>query len=736
MFKTQPLMSADSGPTSSSSNASSNASSSSSPAIAASESASESAFSVVRETGRDLRKAPPVLKSINLPPATGGHGNGHGHGAGPAGGHRFSDADDVFSQPPVRRSFNNGSVDTQQLARSALLFEVGWEVCWQLGGIYTVLRTKARQMLERWGDRYVLVGPYNPATAKTEFDETQPDGIWRDLLDRARQRGIEARHGRWLVPGRPRTILVDHRARFNRLAEDKYLLFADHGIGTDDNDGEVNEVVSFGFCVAELLAAAAEVNGQRGQATLAHFHEWMAGVAIPRIAHRQIPVQTIFTTHATLLGRYLAGDDPKFYDHLPFYDADKEADKYTIGPRHRIEKAAAHASTVFTTVSDVTAKEAEHLLDRDPDDIVPNGLDIDRFEVPHEFHHLHAQYKQEIHNFVMGHFFPSAPFDLDRTIYIFTSGRYEYRNKGLDLFIESLHRLNEKLRWARNVDGVDVPTVVAFIITKAPVRNVNVETLANQAQLEELRRYCDELKDQIGRRIFEEAARGHMVGRGDLIDEEAQIKLKRAINAARVGRFPSVVTHDLVDDHSDPVLAHLRHRGLINDPADPVKVIFHPQFINSTSPLISLEYAQFVRGCHMGVFPSYYEPWGYTPLESMAMGLPSVTTDLSGFGSYVKEIRELDFAPPPYIPHVPGLLVLDRATAGFDAMKEKLADHIFDFVHLSRRQRIEMRNRVERLTHRFDWERLVVHYHKVHDKALGYLSGNQPRRGHVEVRAL
>ena len=634
---------------------------------------------------------------------------------------------------------SGGSVDMDpdrrlmRLQQTSVLFEVGWEVCWQLGGIYTVLRTKARTMIERWGERYCLVGPYNPATAATEFDETRPDGVWRDILDRAARRGVVARHGRWLVPGRPRTILVDHRARFGSLHEDKYLLFADHGIGTDAGDGEVNEVVSFGFAVAELLAAAAEVNEPSGRGTLAHFHEWMAGVAVPRLAHREVPVQTVFTTHATLLGRYLAGDDPKFYDHLPFYDADREADKYTIGPRHRIEKAAAHASNVFTTVSDVTAREAEHLLGRNPDRILPNGLDIDRFEVPHEFHHLHSQYKQEIHNFVMGHFFPSAPFDLDRTLYLFTSGRYEYKNKGIDLFIEALHRLNERLKWARNVDGEDVPTIVAFIITKAPVRNVNIETLQNQAQLDELKRYCDDLKEQIGQRIFQSAARGNMVRRGDLIDEDAEIKLKRAINAARVKRFPSIVTHDLVDDWSDPVLRHLRHRGLINDPADPVKVVFHPQFVTSTSPLIPLDYHDFVRGCHMGVFPSYYEPWGYTPMECIASGIPSVTSDLAGFGSYVRTMPDIDFQPPPYIPHVPGVMVCDRGRSGFDHATHQLMEYIYNFSKLTRRQRIEMRNRVERLSNRFDWDTLGRHYHEVHDLALGYLAGLAPRKGSVEV---
>ncbi len=148
--------------------------------------------------------------------------------------------------------------------RSALLFEVGWEVCWQLGGIYTVLRTKARTMLDKWGERYALVGPYNPTTAATEFDETPPDGVFRDIIDAAKRRGVDARHGRWLVPGRPRTILIDHRRRFGMLHEDKYFLAKDHGIETTPDDGEVNEVVSFGFCVADFLAAAAEVNASLG----------------------------------------------------------------------------------------------------------------------------------------------------------------------------------------------------------------------------------------------------------------------------------------------------------------------------------------------------------------------------------------------------------------------------------------------------------------------------------------
>ena len=591
------------------------------------------------------------------------------------------------------------------------LFEVGWEVCWQLGGIYTVLRTKSESMLAKWGDRYWLVGPYNPQTAAGEFEETVATGPVLEALRALAERGIRALHGRWLIPGRPQTILIDHRSRYGNLDADKYLMWADHGIGTHAGDGEVNDVVAFGFAVTELFRELARASGKRR--ILAHFHEWMAGVAVPRIAHEKIGVTTIFTTHATLLGRYLAGDNPYFYDHLPFFNADAEADKYQILPRHLIEKAAAHASNVFTTVSQVTSYEADKLLGRRPDFILPNGLDIRRFEAPHEFQHLHAHYKEQIHQFVMGHFFPSYHFDLDRTIYLFTAGRYEYRNKGLDLYIESLYRLNEKLKRVPNP-----PTVVAFIVTRAPVRNINIDVLHSQMQFDELRQNVSRLSEQIIRRIFGHVVKGEMPLDSELIDGDGRAMLKRAMNAWRSHRQPAIVTHDLHDDANDAVLKHIRHRELFNARHDPVKVVFHPEFVTATSPLISLDYEQFVRGCHMGIFPSYYEPWGYTPMECVALGLPSVTTDLSGFGSYVQQTIEQ--------PREKGVVVLNRRSQGFDGVVDDLVDYLMWFTTLTRRQRIELRNGVERLSEQFDWDALSKHYHEAHQAAL--------RIGKVEFR--
>ncbi|MBC7784330.1 MAG: glycosyltransferase [Burkholderiales bacterium] len=599
-----------------------------------------------------------------------------------------------------------------------MLFECGWEVCWQLGGIYTVLRTKARAMQERWGDRYFLIGPYNPTTAATEFEETPSEGLVRQALDKLREQGIPCHYGRWLVPGRPKVILLDYRARFGRLGDDKYLLWNDHGIGTDASDGEVNEVVAFGFTVTEFFRSMAQV--APGQKMLAHFHEWMGGVAVPRIAHEKLPVTTVFTTHATLLGRYLASDNPGFYDNLPYFNGDEQAAKYQILPRHLIEKAAAHASTVFTTVSDVTGYEAEKLLGRTADVIVPNGLDIRRFEAPHEFQHEHNQIKATIHKFVMGHFFPSYSFDLERTLYFFTSGRYEYKNKGIDIFIEALAKLNHRLKQIPNP-----PTIVSFIVTRAAIKNINIDALQGQASLCELQKFCEGLQDEFGRRIFFAASTGRDLQRGDLIDEEVQIRLKRFTNAMRTHRQPLIVTHDLVDDAGDPTLKHLRHRGLLNSPDDPVKVVFHPQFVTATSPLIGLDYDQFVRGCHLGVFPSYYEPWGYTPMECIASGVPAVTTDLAGFGSYVKQHVDR--------PHEHGITVVHRRNKSFDQAADELADYMMYFASLQRRQRIELRNKTEAFSDQFDWEQLAKHYHQAHDLALERTNTAQ-QSGKVEVR--
>ena len=265
--------------------------------------------------------------------------------------------------------------------------------------------------------------------------------------------------------------------------------------------------------------------------------------------------------------------------------------------------------------------------------VLPNGLNIQRFAVLHEFQNLHRQYKRQIHRFTMGHFFPSYHFDLDKTLYFFTSGRYESRNKGMDLTIEALARLNFHLQRT----GSD-KTVVAFIITRCPTRSINVTALESKAMLDELHTVAEAIQKQIGARLFESAASGKIPDLNSLVDEYWLLRLRRTMHTWKRELPPGIVTHDLVDDASDDLLNQLRGCRLWNQEHDRVKVIYHPDFITPTNPLFGLDYDQFVRGCHLGIFPSYYEPWGYTPLESIALGVPAVTSDLAGFGSYVSQM--------------------------------------------------------------------------------------------------
>lgn len=606
--------------------------------------------------------------------------------------------------------------------QSPFLVEVAWEVCSQIGGIYTVIKTKAPNMVDRWKDNYLLVGPYHQHTSSLEFEEVPVPETLQPVVEKLAAAGIPSHYGRWLTDGRPAVLLLDYRARYEQLGNDKYFLWKDNGISIEGSDGEVDAVIAFGSCVAELLRCASETLTQR---IVAHFHEWMAGVAIPRIRHLKLPVATVFTTHATQLGRYIAANDPHFYANLPTINADAEARRYMIWSKYAIERAAAHASHVFTTVSEVTAREAQYLLGRKPEFVLPNGLNAHHFTALHEFQNLHLKYKERIHEFVMGHFFPSYSFDLDRTLYIFTSGRYEYLNKGMDLFIESLHRLNERLK-----STPKPPTVVAFIITRAPTKSLNVTSLQNHLRLEDLKTTCREMEQSLGQRILEAAARGRMPTYDDIFTEDIQLRLKRAILARKTSQWPPVITHDLWDDANDPVMNHLRHRNLINAPGDPVKVVFHPDFV-SLSSLFSLDYDQFVRGCHMGLFPSYYEPWGYTPLECLALGLPTVTTDLSGFGAYVER-------------HVPdalqnGVLVLNRSKSSTEHCIEQLSSFLVKFCELNRRERISLRNRAERITERFTWDVMAAHYHRAHSEALratypadGKTGSLLPTQGEIE----
>ena len=590
-----------------------------------------------------------------------------------------------------------------------LLLEVGWEVCNQVGGIYQVLKSKAPIMVDRWGERYCMIGPYHGATADLEFEESTPSGWLGRAVNALKAEGLVVHHGRWMISGKPRCLLIEHWQGIGALDAAKYRLWKDHAVSTPAGDSLMDGVISFADAVRRLVQKLCEHSapGAGSGPILAHFHEWMGGLAIPMIRQQGLPVATVFQTHATLLGRYMASNEEEFYERLSWGTIDQagEAVKYNITAQHGIERACAHGAHVFTTVSNVTAEECDGLLGRRPEVVLPNGLDIERYNVGHEFQTMHARYKEKIHRFVMGHFFPSYSFDLDNTMYFFTSGRFEPRNKGFDLCIEAMARLNAELK-AR---GSPV-TVVFFVITKRPTRSLHPWALQQRGVLNEFQAVCDQIMAHVGEKLFKTGATGQRVDLDRAVDEAWVLRYRRTQHALKVDRLPLVTTHMIEDDGKDPVLAQVRNVWLFNRKDDPVKIVYHPDFINPTNPLWGMEYDEFVRGCHVGVFPSAYEPWGYTPLECLAMGVPAITSDLAGFGSYVSQMTS-EHAQP-------GMWVVRRRGKSFHDSAAELTRHLLEFCQMDRRERIALRNQVEAYSWNFDWPILGEAYHQAHDLAL------------------
>ncbi|MEM8757828.1 MAG: glycosyltransferase [Planctomycetota bacterium] len=588
-----------------------------------------------------------------------------------------------------------------------LLFESAWEVCNQIGGIYQVLRSKAAEMTRRWGDRYTLIGPYEPEKAALEFSAGEPDPAIAGAIETLRNEGVRVHAGRWLVEGSPRVILLEHWRGTDHLDAVKYRLWEHHRIPSPNGNPMADGVISFAEAVRRLMQLVSEAVPDRS--VLFHGHEWMGGLAIPMLRHDNSRVGLTFTTHATLLGRYLASGDDRFYDHLPFLDEAAEAERYNVVWQHRMERSCAHAAQVFTTVSPITAEECTHLLGRTPEVITPNGLNMARFDVGHDFQTLHAKYKAKIHRFTMGHFFPSYSFDLEQTIYMFTSGRYEPNNKGFDLCLESMARLNADLKAAKSET-----TVVFFIISKRPTRSLNPLVLERRGVLFELRGVCDAISEQIAERLFPAAAAGQTLGFEGMVDEYWAMRYRRTQQAFGSGELPYITTHVFDDDATDPVLNQIRSLGLVNGPEDRVKVVYHPDFISPASPLWGIDYEQFVRGCHVGVFPSAYEPWGYTPLESIAMGVPALTSDLAGFGKYVQtNMADHDAW---------GMHVITRRGRSYHDAAAELASRLLEFCRLDQRGRIKVRNAVEQHSEAFDWSELVGSYVEAHDMTLARMT--------------
>nr|XP_027230166.1 glycogen [starch] synthase-like isoform X1 [Penaeus vannamei] len=600
------------------------------------------------------------------------------------------------------------------------VFEVSHEAANKVGGIYQVIRSKCSASVEELGDQYVLLGPYKEASVRMEVElgEFPEDSPLTAAINRIRSLGWRIHTGRWLVDGSPQIILFDIGTAADKLYTYKQEFYESTKIGIPNQDVECNDAVLFGFMVARFIEEfrSEVINFHDSKPRIcAHFHEWLAGVGLVMLRIKNVDVATIFTTHATLLGRFLCAGAVDFYNNLDKhqgtsasyerFNIDEEAGKRGIYHRYCMERCAVHLSNTFTTVSEITGVEAEHLLKRKPDIITPNGLNVKKFAALHEFQNMHAISKEKINDFIRGHFYGHMDFDLDKTLYFFIAGRYEFGNKGADLFIEALARLNHYMK----ASGTD-KTVIAFMIFPAKTNNFNIESLRGQAVTKSLRDAIHDIQSKIGKRMYDICLTGRLPEPDELLLKEETVRLKRCIYAAQRKNLPPITTHNVENDTVDPVLSALRRCRMFNDTHDRVKVIFHPEFLSVTNPLFGMDYEEFVRGCHLGVFPSYYEPWGYTPAECTVMGIPSVTTNLSGFGCFMSE----HIADPMSY----GIYIIDRRYISLEESVRQLAQNLFEFVQLNRRQRIIQRNRTERLSELLDWKILGTYYRQARQHAL------------------
>uniref|UniRef100_A0A3Q2EEA0 Glycogen [starch] synthase n=1 Tax=Cyprinodon variegatus TaxID=28743 RepID=A0A3Q2EEA0_CYPVA len=534
-----------------------------------------------------------------------------------------------------------------------LLFEVAWEVTNKVGGIYTVIQSKAKVTVDEWGENYFMMGPYFEHNFKTQVEGcVPPNAAIQKAMDALTNNGCQVHFGRWLIEGSPYVILFDICSAAWNLDRWKGDLWETCHIGLPYHDREANDSLLLGSLIAWFFKELTDTLGDKPN-VIGHFHEWQAGPGLILSRSRNIPMATVFTTHATLLGRYLCAGSVDFYNNLDKFNVDKEAGERQIYHRYCLERAAVHCAHVFTTVSQITAVEANHMLHRKPDVVTPNGLNVKKFSAMHDFQNLHSAHKNRIKEFVRGHFYGHLDFNLDKTLFFFIAGRYEFSNKGADIFLESLSRLNYLLN--------DL-TVVVFFIMPAESNTFNVESLKGQAVRKQLCFYYYHsqgytVKEKFGKKLYESLLTGQIPDRNSILDRDDFTIMKRAIYATQI--------------------------------------IFHPEFLSSTSPLLPMDYEDLAVTWG---FPSYYGPWGYTPGECTVMGIPSVTTNLSGFGCFMEEHVS---DPAAY-----GIYIVDRRFKSPEESCNQLTQFMFSFCQQSHRQRIIQRNRTERLSDLLDWRYL------------------------------
>lgn len=584
-----------------------------------------------------------------------------------------------------------------------VVFEISWEVCNKIGGIYTVIVSKVPLMMEYYKN-YYLIGPYFEDKAKFEIEPASPSLKFNHVFQTMEKKyNIKCYYGIWKIQGEPKVILVDSRSLIPKKNEIKKRLWETYKIDSLRTNWDFEEPMIWSEACGLLLCEMEPLF--KNEKVVVHCHEWLSGFTLLNLKMHHCHARTVFTTHATMLGRAIAGITGNLYERLDEIDPDKESYNYQVEGKHTTEKACALNADAFTTVSEITALEATKFFGRTPDITTPNGLIIKKFPSYQEIAIKHISSRERIREFLKYYFLPYyKSFNLAENLCYFISCRYEFRNKGIDTFIEALGRLNKKLQ----EDNTE-RTITAFFWIPMATRGIRSELRENKDYYEHIKRYVEKNASEILTRIIDDFMSLQEPTEESIFSKDFMTQMrKEVLHFKRTGN-PPLLTHYIDNERDDIIINTLLANGLDNRESNKVKVVVYPIYLTGDDPLIGLPYYDAIAGCHLGVFPSIYEPWGYTPLEAAAMGVPSVTTDLSGFASLIK----------PALPKEnPGIYILECYKKTREEIVNGLFNIMYNFSRLTHEERVENKMNAKKLARLSDWETLIENYIKAHNIAL------------------
>ncbi|MCH5302630.1 MAG: glycogen/starch synthase [Prevotella sp.] len=534
------------------------------------------------------------------------------------------------------------------------IFESSWEVCNKVGGIYTVLSTRAKTLQDRMKDRIIFIGPdFWKEKESPYFKEDK--AMFAEWQWVAKEEGLNVRVGRWAIPGEPVTILVDFMPFFEKKNEIYGWLWEHYQVDSLHAYGDYDEASMFSYAAARVVESYYKHFLDEKQKVVYHVNEWMCGLGALYINHSLPQIGTIFTTHATSIGRSIAGNQKPLYDYLFAYNGDQMAGELNMQSKHSIEKQTALYTDCFTTVSDITAKECVELLDKPVDVVLPNGFDNSFVPKSAAFSQKRKAARKrlcDVANALLGEQFG------DDTLIVSTSGRYEFRNKGIDVFVEAMNRLLREKELKKKV--------LAFI---------------------EVPGWVGEPRKDLQERLTS----------GQQYDTPLEVPQ---------------ITHWLHNMSHDNVLGMMKYYDMHNRKDDQVKVIFLPCYLDGKDGIVNMTYYDIVLGNDLCVYPSYYEPWGYTPLEAVAFHVPCITTDLAGFGLWANSVFG------HYGEIEDGVKVIHRTDYNYSEVADNIKETVAKFSGMNKKQVDACRKQAETLSKKALWSEFIAYYDKAYDIAL------------------